>query len=459
MTSPYKPPNFITNTSLRDQLYGVRRKIRQASKVTLTVPTEFTFNRSGTKYFDSVLSFLKWDLKNCPVEIDFRSCRSANYQAMALITLYSWKLKNQGCTVSYALDDGNEQNGSRVWKLMGAQGLFAVTTDPKTNFKFNEHKPLFAIRNSDDFREALICADTFTSNFGVEYQKTLRYVLSELLYNTGEHGRSDFFWQGHRYPTPSILQFTWYEKINELHFIIADTGVGIRQHLSQAYPTLLNDEEAIRLAIQPEVSGTFGKQDPYTNRNNAGMGLFLSSNILRRLHADMHILSGNAVTHISPMDTTSKTLDVSWPGTFVLVTVRLDRGTEVAYETMMQEFREQARKEVNSRNSVTQQDRFYLSIYNYFGSFADEKSTAISYRDRHLLPAVNEGKTIVLDFQNVSSSTHSFLNALLASPIRRMGLLAYKRIRLINVPPDIRETIDYILDDNTSDGVNESSYD
>lgn len=286
------------NTSLRDQLYKARKKIWQGNKVVLHVPTEFTFNRSGVKYFDTVLELLRWDLRKCPVEINFSGCESANYQAVALLIPYCWRLKAQGCTVSFVFADDLEHNGSRVWKLMGAQGLFPVATDPKTNFKSNEHKPLFAIRNSDDFRDALASVDAFTADFGLEYQRTLRYVLSELLYNTLEHGKSEFFWNNRRFPTPSILQFTWYEKINELHFIVADTGVGVLRHLSQAYPGIANDEEAIRLAIQPETSGTFGKQDPYTNRNNAGMGLFLSSNIVRRLRADMHILSGNAVVHI-----------------------------------------------------------------------------------------------------------------------------------------------------------------
>lgn len=443
-------------SSLRNKLYGVKRQMRRARKVTLKVPTEFTFNRSGVKYFDTVLSFLRWDLKDCPVEIDFTDCRSANYQAAALLIPYCWKLKQQGCTISFKLGDGHEQNGSRVWTLMGAPGLFAVATDPKTNFKFNEHKPLFAIRNSDDFRDALTNADAFTSSFGLEYQKTLRYVLSELLYNTIEHGKSDFFWRSKRFPTPSILQFTWYEKINELHFIVADTGIGIRQHLSQAYPGLTTDDEAVRLAIQPEVSGTFGKQDPYTNRNNAGMGLFLSSNIVRRLRADMHILSGNGVVHISPTDITSKNLEVIWPGVFILVTVRLDRGTAFALDALMREFREQARREVNSRTSVEQQNRFYLNIYNYFGAYADDKEAAIRYREKRILPAVDEGKTFVIDFHNVESSTHSFLNALLASAIRRMGMNAYKRIKVVNATPDIRETIDYVLDDNTSEGGNQS---
>lgn len=447
-----------SSRTMRDQLYGVRGKMKQAARKSITLPNELTFNRAGTKHFDQVLNALNWDLNNIPVEIDLSKCRSANYQSMALLVLYCWKLKQQNCTISFKTDHQSDQNGSRVWQLMGAHGLFAVSTDPKVNFKSNKHKPLFAIRNSEDFKTALDEADQFTRTFGVEYQKTLRYVLSELLYNVLEHGKSDFFWKGHRFPTPSILQYTWYEKVNELHFIIGDIGVGVKRHLEQTYPGLASDEEALRLAIQPEISGTFGRQDPYSNRNNAGMGLFLSSNIVRRLRADMYIVSGNGVIHISPTDTTSKTLETSWPGTFALITVRLDRGTEFALDSMMNEFREQARSEVKARTSANEENRHYLSIYNYFGRNADDKQAAISYRDRHLLPAIAEGKSVVIDFNEVSASTHSFLNALLASPIRRMGLQAFKKIRIVNASSEIRETIDYVLDDNTGEGADDAKY-
>ncbi|MBB3293210.1 hypothetical protein FHT39_001849 [Mitsuaria sp. BK045] len=444
--------------TMRDQLFAVRQKFRPAAKKSIVLPNELTFNRAGTKHFDQVLNTLNWNLHNIPIEIDFSKCQSANYQAMALLILYCWKLKQQNCAISFKTEHAGNQNGSRVWELMGAYGLFAVSTDPKANFKSNKHKPLFAIRNSEDFKTALNGADEFTSKFGVEYQKTLRYVLSELLYNVLEHGKSDFFWKGHRFPTPSLLQYTWYEKVNELHFIIGDIGIGVKRHLEQTYSGLASDEDALRLAIQPEISGTFGRQDPYSNRNNAGMGLFLSSNIVRRLRADMYIVSGSGVIHVSPTDTTSKTLETSWPGTFALITVRLDRGTEFALDSMMNEFREQARSEVKARTSANEENRHFLSMYNYFGRNADDKQAAISYRDRHLLPAVANGKSIVIDFNDVTTSTHSFLNALLASPIRRMGLQAFKKIRIVNATSEIRETIDYVLDDNTGDGADESKY-
>ena len=70
---------------------------------------------------------------------------------------------------------------------------------------------------------------------------------------------------------PSLIQYMWYVKRDEIQFIVGDVGMGNKRHLSQTYPELEDDEQALRKAIQPQVSGTFGKSDPYTNKNNAGI--------------------------------------------------------------------------------------------------------------------------------------------------------------------------------------------
>lgn len=450
----------MSGKSLQDQLYAAKRKLRADRRVTLRVPAGFSFNRAGQKNFGPVVEFFDWSLKKCPVEIDFTGCSSANYQALALIVPYCWHLKQAGCSISFKFDKNEEQSASHMWSMMGGHGLFSVATDSSINFKSTEFKPLIAVRNPSDMKAALDRAVNYVARFGVEYQRTLRYVLAELLYNASEHGRRDFMWRGNRITTPAILQFSWYEQANEIGILVADVGVGVQNHLAQAYPTIGSGEEALRLAVQPEISGTFGKHDPYTNRNNAGMGLFLSSNIVRRLRADMHIVSDDAVLHVSPNDLTSHTLSNRWNGTFVLISMRLDQSYQFAYDQMMQEFRVQARTEVTKRQNEEVERRHYLHVYNFFGKYAEDKSAAISYRNRHLLDAVDTGQAIVLDFDGVEGSTHSFLNALLASPIRRMGMSAYKKIKVTRALPDIRETIDYVLDDNTSpEGIDTSKYD
>ena len=63
---------------------------------------------------------------------------------------------------------------------MGATGLFHVSTDEKSHFRHNDYKPLLAIRNSKDFKKAISTAEDYTKDFNVEYQNTLRHVISEL---------------------------------------------------------------------------------------------------------------------------------------------------------------------------------------------------------------------------------------------------------------------------------------
>lgn len=432
----------------KGQLRSAKRKIEREKTLTLTLPPTFAFKRQGAIDFDSYLKFFDWSVRDRPVRVDFTKCKSANYQALSLLVLYLWELRKQGCRITPVLD--NEASGaSSMWRLMGAQALFQVSTDDAAQFVGNDYKPLIAIRNSDDFKKALATAEKYTKEFDVEYTNTLRYVLSELLYNTLEHGSSYFEFRGTTKKIPSIIQFTWYQTRNEIDFVVGDIGVGVRRHLSSAYPGIESDEEAIRLAVRPRVSGTFLTGDIYKAKDNAGVGLYISTNIVRRLGADMYIVSGNGVLHVSPRDVTSKTLNYSWPGTFVVVTIRVEENVKFALHSMMQEFREAADAEQRKGEQTERQNRYYLHVANLVGPYAEDKKSAINIRDRKLLPAIREGKAAVIDFEGVESAPHSFLSALFAVPVQEIGMLAYKRIKIVNANPEIRETVDFIFDENT----------
>lgn len=436
------------------QLKQVKRAIQAERTVHLRLPPYFNFKDHGAFNFDKALTFFDWNLKDVPVAIDFSVCRSANYQALALLVLYAWHLKSSNCRVEFkGISQFGQGRASDVWKRMGAHGLFAVAFNENQNFISHEHKPLIAIRNQADFRAAMAKAAEFSKGFSIEYINTLRYVVSELLYNTLEHGIA-FFQdeQSWNRQLPSVIQFTWYQKRNEIQFLIGDLGIGIKRHLSQTYPDLLDDEMALKKAIQPQVSGTFATSDPYQAKNNAGMGLFISSNIVKKLRADMHLISGNAILHVSPTDITTRTLQNPWPGTLALVTIRLGEDAAFDLEAMMSELRGSAQREQVEKNKAFAQDNYYLNVSNYFGRYPEDKTEAIKFRDKHLIPAIDVGKKVTLDFADVSSAPHSFLNALLATPIKKLGMQAYKTFRVVNATSDIRETIDFILDDNTSTG-------
>ncbi len=416
---------------------------------TLTLPPHLSFKQRDLLDFDAPLSWFDWSIKDTNVIVDLRDCGSANYQTLALLVLYVWHLRANGCDVRF-IDNNDSKSASAMWRMMGARGWSQVLFESGQNFRGHRYKPLIAVRDQGDFGKALSRVEEYTHGFDVEYEKTLRYIVSELLYNTLEHGQCRLSSRGKAIHVPSIIQFTWYKKRDEIALIIADIGVGIKAHLEQAYPTFETAAEAIRYAIKPNVSGTFGRRSEYGNKNNAGVGLFLSTSIAQRLQANMFIVSGNGLLHISPRDITSRSLKCAWPGTFAYFTLGLKRSKlRVSLHSMMAELRESARSEMKSADDTDEMRKFVVGIENFFGRYAENKSEAINYRDRHLIVAIDSGKEILLDFRNVVSSTHSFLSALLATPVQKLGIQAYKRIRVIGASADIRETIDYIMDENT----------
>lgn len=431
----------------KDQLRRLS-DLLQPEPVYLKLPHRFSFRDHDTYEFEEALSFFDWDIHGRQVKIDISECKAANYQTLSLLVLYSWHLKNNGCTVS-VIESKEEQGASEMWRQLGARGTFPVLFNSRQTFSGKKYKPLLAVRNNEDFKRVLATADDYTSGFNLEFIDTLRYVLSELLYNTLEHGKQYGSSRIRNIRIPSIAQFTWYKTRNEIQFIIADNGVGIKKHIEQAYPGQATHLDALRTAIQPKRSGTFGASDPYTNKNNAGMGLYLSTNIIKRLNAEMHIISGDGLLHVSPMDITGKNLNHSWPGTFVVVTLRVDDQPIFALHDLMQEFRKQAITEQKNADERDRKTTFYLHVENYFGRYPVDKEAAIKFKEKYIFPAISEGKDLILDFVNVQNSPHSFLSALLASPIKRLGMSAYKKIKILNAHPEIRETIDFILSDNT----------
>lgn len=115
----------------------------------------------------------------------------------------------------------------------------------------------------------------------------------------------------------------------------------------------------------------------------------------------------------------------------------------------MSELRDKAKAEIDARSQADEEDNYYIHIRNYFGPYAEDKEAAKRFRDKNILPSIDQNKSLTFDFSDVKAAPHSFLSALLATPISILGMLAYKKIKVINAEPEIRETIDFIMDENT----------
>jgi anti-sigma regulatory factor (Ser/Thr protein kinase) len=403
--------------------------------IKLKTPELFTFGEFTGDDFDRVLGFFDWTVKKrdsaIKFAVDFARGSFRDEKLILLLILYLEYLRRNELSL-FLSENSNKQIRSDVK---------TQTTEWETIFESGDlNNQLLVINNSDDREKALECGNKYTEDLGIEYEKTLRHLLNELLYNTLEHGRN-----GHK--IPSMLQFFRNEETNELSFIIADVGIGIKEHLRQSHPSLASDAEAILLSLKPETSGTFGKEtSSYQIKNNMGVGLFFSSNFVQRLNADMFIVSGNGFVHISPTGIDSKELKNQWKGTFVYVKIQLSLIPNLNYQKMMQEIK----NKMETENKTSEPKNLCINIKNYFGSYAEDKELAKKIRDKYILPAINEDKMLTLDFEGVVLATHSLLNAMLATPITRLGLSAYKKIKVINAVPEIREMIDFIFDRNTS---------
>ncbi len=412
----------------------------------LVHPNQFSFSAGGQIDFNKVLSFFNWEIRDQSIQLDISKCTSANYQALSLLLPYLFYLKSNGKYVDVVRDRTPMNGGaSKMWYKLNADAWHKVLMCDEM-FHASYDKPLFAL-NQTIFSDAVGKIGEYTKPFGVNYENTLRYILAELFYNAIEHGKA--YSSSLSVKIPPIVQYTWYRERNELHFMVADIGIGIKKHLEQTYPAFDSSKEAIIAAIKPSTSGTFGLRDIYSSNNNAGMGLYISSNIIRRLNAEMYIVSGSGLVHISPTDITAKNLIYNWPGTFVYFRIMLERNREFSYDSVLAELRASADTELEIQEINEQKNEHYLNIYNYFGKNAEDKHDAILHRDKYLIPAIQAGKILKVDFKDVVHAPHSFLNALLATPICLLGIHAYKKIKIYNAEPAIRDTIDYIFDENT----------
>jgi hypothetical protein len=62
-----------------------------------------------------------------------------------------------------------------------------------------------------------------------------------------------------------------------------------------------------------------------------------------------------------------------------------------------------------------------IKLIKQAGPFAENKDVARDIRIKKLIPALESGKKIVLDFENVEGATQSFIHALISDLIRKYG--------------------------------------
>lgn len=153
-----------------------------------------------------------------------------------------------------------------------------------------------------------------------EFQKWMTFVIRELLRNIPEHSKSKTIWYCAQY----------WPKFDLVELAILDEGIGISKSLNDSYEfrtMYKNDYEALQLALEPGVSGTFSSSRTSIGSGdwkNSGYGLYMVSQMCVELGASFIIASGDSAIRMKKENgnIVSKRYDTSIKGTAVQIRIR-----------------------------------------------------------------------------------------------------------------------------------------
>lgn len=87
-----------------------------------------------------------------------------------------------------------------------------------------------------------------------------------------------------------------------------------------------------------------------------------------------------------------------------------------------------------------------ISIFDEAGEFAENKDTARNLRLRRIIPALDIGDTVILDFKRVSSTTQSFIHALISDVIRIKGIDVLDKMLFKNCNEVVKAVIEIVVE-------------
>ncbi|MBN1472964.1 MAG: STAS-like domain-containing protein [Syntrophaceae bacterium] len=101
-----------------------------------------------------------------------------------------------------------------------------------------------------------------------------------------------------------------------------------------------------------------------------------------------------------------------------------------------------------------------INIFSHTGDFAEDKDLARNLRLNKIAPTLKDGQEIILNFENVSLATQSFIHALISELIRSNGIEVLDKISfkscnnsvkaIINVVVDYMQDVVFESDDDTT---------
>ncbi len=87
-----------------------------------------------------------------------------------------------------------------------------------------------------------------------------------------------------------------------------------------------------------------------------------------------------------------------------------------------------------------------IEVFSHTGKFAENKDVAKDLRETRIMPALEKGEEIIIDFTEVESTTQSFVHALISDSIRKFGIAILDRMQFKNCNGKVRTIIEIVVD-------------
>ncbi|MFH1428358.1 MAG: STAS-like domain-containing protein [Candidatus Margulisiibacteriota bacterium] len=87
-----------------------------------------------------------------------------------------------------------------------------------------------------------------------------------------------------------------------------------------------------------------------------------------------------------------------------------------------------------------------IQLYPIVGSFAENKDLARALRLKEIIPAIDNNKTVILNFEGIDSATQSFIHALISDLIRKYGVKVLDSILFKNCNEITQRIISIVVD-------------
>lgn len=87
-----------------------------------------------------------------------------------------------------------------------------------------------------------------------------------------------------------------------------------------------------------------------------------------------------------------------------------------------------------------------IKLFKRTGSFAENKDLARDIRINEIIPALEKGQDIILDFANIEAATQSFIHALISDLVRKYGNDVLDRVSFKSCNETVQKIIMIVTD-------------